>query len=63
MLSCNQDSRKEVVAYVSVDRIYAEPILESFSQATGIKVFLTYDVEATKTAGLANRLLLEKDGS
>ncbi|MBE9176233.1 extracellular solute-binding protein [Synechocystis salina LEGE 06155] len=58
---CGQKSGMEVVAYVSVDRIYAEPILEKFSQETGIKVLPVYDVEATKTTGLANRLLLEKN--
>ncbi|WLT38215.1 hypothetical protein NON20_22355 [Synechocystis sp. B12] len=57
---CDRTSPREVVVYVSVDRIYAEPILEKFSQATGIKVLPVYDVEATKTTGLANRLLLEK---
>ncbi|QHV00081.1 extracellular solute-binding protein [Synechocystis sp. CACIAM 05] len=58
---CDRTSPREVVVYVSVDRIYAEPILEKFSQATGIKVLPVYDVEATKTTGLANRLLLEKN--
>ena len=59
--SCDQTGQKEVVVYVSVDRVYAEPILNQFSQDSGIKVLPVYDVEATKTTGLANRLLLEKD--
>jgi iron(III) transport system substrate-binding protein len=61
LVSCNSSTGNKVVVYVSVDRNYAEPILDKFSQYTGIKVLPVYDVEATKTTGLANRLLLEKN--
>jgi iron(III) transport system substrate-binding protein len=50
-----------VVVYTSVDQVYAEPILEEFEEATGITVQAVYDVEATKTTGLVNRLIAEKD--
>lgn len=49
-----------VVVYVSVDQPYAEPILRDFGRRTGIKVLPVFDVEATKTTGLVNRLLAEK---
>ncbi len=52
---------RTVVVYTSVDQTYSEPILKSFEERTGIRVQAVYDVEATKTVGLANRLISEKD--
>lgn len=60
--SCSRRPQEEhVVVYVSVDQIYAEPILNTFSDKTGIRVLPLYDVEANKTVGLANRLRAEKN--
>jgi iron(III) transport system substrate-binding protein len=53
--------RQFVTAYVSVDQIYSEPILKAFERSTGIEVRAVYDVEASKTTGLATRLIAEKD--
>ncbi|UCC16777.1 MAG: extracellular solute-binding protein [Dehalococcoidales bacterium] len=58
--SC-QNNGKEVVVYTSVDQVYSEPILRYFEEQTGIKVKPVYDIEATKTVGLVNRLISEKD--
>lgn len=52
---------QEVVVYTSVDQVFAEPILKNFEKETGIKVRAVYDVEATKTTGLVNRLIAEKN--
>lgn len=52
---------KVVVVYVSHDQDYSEPILKEFEEVTGIRVDATYDTEATKTVGLVNRLLAEKN--
>ena len=49
-----------VVAYVSQDQVYAEPILKEFTARTGIHVRAVYDSEVVKTVGLINRLLAEK---
>ena len=51
---------KEVVVYTSLDQIYSEPILRGFEKETGIKVKAVYDIEATKTIGLVNRLIAER---
>src|SRR3989338_8965180 len=51
----------EVVVYVSHDQDYAQPILEAFEKATGIKVKAVFDTEASKTVGLTNRLIAEKN--
>lgn len=49
-----------VVVYTSVDQVFSEPVLNKFEEKTGIKVKALYDVEATKTVGLVNRLIAEK---
>lgn len=51
----------DVVVYTSRDQLYAEPVLKAFEQETGIRVRAVYDTGATKTVGLTNRLLAEKD--
>lgn len=50
----------EVVIYCSVDRAFAEPLLNAFAEETGIEVHARYDTEAGKTTGLVNKLLAEK---
>jgi len=51
---------KTVVVYTSVDQVYSEPVFDAFEKETGIRVLPVYDVEATKTTGLVNRLIAEK---
>ncbi|MBI2470903.1 MAG: extracellular solute-binding protein [Planctomycetes bacterium] len=51
----------EVVVYTSEDKIFSEPILQEFGKKTGIKVRVIYDTEETKSTGLVNRLIAEKD--
>jgi iron(III) transport system substrate-binding protein len=53
--------QQEVVVYTSLDKVFSQPILEAFEKETGIKVLDVYDSEATKTTGLVNRLIAEKD--
>ncbi|AEG02512.1 extracellular solute-binding protein [Methylomonas methanica] len=50
----------EVVVYTSLDQVFSEPVLQAFERRTGIKVKAVYDVEASKTTGLVNRLIAEK---
>lgn len=52
---------REVVVYTSVDDVFARPICERFEKQTGIKVNLVPDTEETKSTGLLNRLIAEKD--
>ena len=53
-------ARREVVVYVSVDQVHAEPVLREFERRSGIAVRAVYDVEASKTTGLANRIAAER---
>ena len=54
-------SKKQVVVYTSVDDVFARPICEQFERETGIKVLLVTDTEETKSTGLLNRLIAEKE--
>lgn len=56
----NPAQPRTIVIYTSVDQVYSEPFFKNFENATGIKVLPVYDVEATKTTGLVNRLIAEK---
>lgn len=63
IVGCRQRSNnaQEVVVYTSLDQVFSQPILDAFEKETGIKVKAVYDSEATKTTGLVNRLIAEKD--
>jgi iron(III) transport system substrate-binding protein len=51
---------RNVVVYTSVDQVYAEPVLRAFEARSGVHVLPVYDVEASKTTGLVNRLIAEQ---
>jgi iron(III) transport system substrate-binding protein len=51
----------EVVVYATVDDVFARPIAERFTASTGIAVKLVPDTEETKSTGLLNRAIAEKN--
>jgi iron(III) transport system substrate-binding protein len=55
------DRSREVTAYVSADRPFSEPIMQEYQRQSGVRVNVVYDTEETKSTGLANRLLAEKE--
>jgi iron(III) transport system substrate-binding protein len=61
LAGCNQEPQNRVVLYCSVDDIYARPLIAELEKKTGLKIDALYDVEAAKTAGLANRIRAEKN--
>lgn len=58
---CWKSSENEVVVYAALDREFSEPILEDFEDSTGIDVLAKFDVESTKTVGLANAIIHERN--
>jgi iron(III) transport system substrate-binding protein len=61
-LSCTRGpAREEVIVYCGVDEPYASRIFEAFEQQTGIHVAVMYDIESSKSVGLAGKLEAEKD--
>ena len=58
---CGQKDINEIVVYVSEDQVFSEPILKDFERDTGIRVMAVFDTEETKSTGVMNRLISEKD--
>ena len=54
-------SANTLVVYCSHDSVYSEPIIREFEKRTGIKVEFVPDTEASKSLGLVQRILKEKD--
>ncbi len=58
---CVPRQENEVIVYCSTDREYAAPILKAFHRTEDAPVVVSqYDVESSKTLGLATRILQEK---
>jgi len=61
-LGCNSHTtQKSVTIYVSEDQVFSEPVLKVFEKQTGIKVNAIYDTEESKSTGVMNRLIAEKN--
>ena len=52
---------KTVTIYVSEDQVFSQPLLKDFEKETGIKVLAIYDTEESKSTGVMNRLIAEKN--
>jgi len=61
LISCSKESKNEVTVYTTVDQIFSEPILKDFEKETGIKVKAIFDTEETKSTGVLNRIIAEKN--
>ena len=53
--------RDRLVVYCAHDAVYSERLVADFEKRTGIPVSLVPDTEATKSLGLVERLIREKD--
>ncbi|GAA4452677.1 extracellular solute-binding protein [Novipirellula rosea] len=60
---CVQRAESDVVVYSALDEEFAAPILDAFERSTDheTSVIGKFDVESTKTVGLVNRIIAEKD--
>ncbi len=61
VLGCGEKRPTEVVVYVALDQEFSEPILQEFTRSTGIEVRAKYDAESTKTVGLTQTILAERN--
>lgn len=52
-------SESPLIAYVALDREFSEPILKDYEKKTGTRIDAIYDVESTKSVGLAQRIIAE----
>ncbi len=53
--------RQPLVVYCAHDSVYAEKVLRDFEERTGIPLSVKFDTEATKSLGLVELLIREKD--
>jgi len=60
---CVQRAESDVVVYSALDQEFAFPILDAFERSTDHEtgVISKFDVESTKTVGLVNLVIAEKD--
>jgi iron(III) transport system substrate-binding protein len=61
LTSCRPTNSRTVVIYVSEDQVFSEPILKDFERETGITVKSVFDTEESKSTGVTNRLIAEKN--
>ena len=61
LASCDRRPRADLVLYSSVDDYLLRHVVDAFEAETGLHVDVLGDTEATKTTGLMQRLLAEKD--
>jgi len=59
--STTAQTDNRVTLYCSVDEEFARPLVKQLEQKTGLQIVVLYDTEATKTAGLANRIRAERN--
>lgn len=63
LTGCVSRSESDVVVYSALDEEFAAPILDAFERQSEneISVIAKFDVESTKTVGLVNQIIAEKD--
>lgn len=61
LTGCLTRAEQEVVVYCALDREFSEPILADFESSTGVRILPKYDVESTKTVGLATAIIEEQN--
>ena len=61
LAGCWRSTGSEVVVYTALDSEFSAPIFEKYTAATGVAVLPKFDAESTKTVGLAEAIIAEKD--
>jgi len=60
LTACSKHNEDALVVYCAHDAIFSESILRKFEEETGIPVHIRFDTEATKSLGLVELLIREK---
>ncbi len=62
LAGCHKEQSPEVVVvYTALDQEFSQPIFDDFASKTGIVVKAKYDAESTKTVGLTQAILAERE--
>jgi len=60
-LGCGESKPAEVIVYTALDSEFSKPIFADFTRETGIMVRPKFDTESTKTVGLAQAIIAERE--
>lgn len=60
-LMSQRSQRDALIVYCAHDAIYAQQVLDAFTKETGIRVEVRFDTEATKSLGLTELILRERE--
>src|SRR3954468_11937362 len=58
---CHRQNAPEVIVYSALDQEFSQPVFEEFTKRSGIIVRAKYDAESTKTVGLVQAIMAERD--
>lgn len=58
---CKKQASPKIVVYTALDEVFSQPVLDGFTKETGIEVLTKADTESTKTVGLAEAIIAERD--
>lgn len=61
VVGCGKRGPSEVVVYTALDREFSAPIFKDFTDETGVVVRSKFDTESTKTIGLVQEIIAERD--
>lgn len=61
LIGCGEAPPREVTVYTALDEDFSRPLFDAFTRQSGIEVRAKYDTESTKTVGLAEALIAEKE--
>jgi iron(III) transport system substrate-binding protein len=61
LFGCGEHKSREVIDYTALDEEFSKPIIENFKNGTGIVVLPKFDTESTKTVGLVQAILTERN--
>ncbi len=60
VFGCGKKQPPVVTVYTALDQEFSKPIFEEFTRTTGVVVQSKYDAESTKTVGLTQEILAER---
>jgi iron(III) transport system substrate-binding protein len=58
---CWSATSDDLVLYVALDSEFSQPILRQFEQQSGLKTAARFDIESTKTVGLVEAIIAERE--
>jgi iron(III) transport system substrate-binding protein len=58
---CWRAGSDEVVVYTALDNEFSQPVFDHFTEQSGVTILAKYDTESTKTVGLAQAIMAERN--